>query len=612
VSYNFGKFSLSSTDLDWQRAGIDLQASTCSCKLMVSSAGGKLCLEVKNTSADDLFLRDITIRFAPGDQQHPLQADQWMEYINGFSFDDLGAGVKKVGLVNETLANNPNSSLVYVLSARNRAEAFLVGTVPPHRRDNVAFKALHESGHLEGNFGLAITFTVEALIKPGKSFRTTSVLVETGEDPLKLLESFGDFWRDRRSFDLKARKKGWNSWDYFSGAVEAEDIYRNQDCAKEHFGDEVEYFVIDEGYEPRWGVWEANWKFPDGLEAYCKRVTAAGGKPGIWTSALLVNTYTTLYREHPDWFACDEDGDVQTKLFSYGPMAYLDVTHPEVEKHLAEVFGRLRRAGFVYFKVDFTQCVLQAKRFHDRTVPRGQILRKAFGIIRKAIGEDAYLLSCGAPYESVTDLVDATRATGDIHNFWGHVKHNAASMAARWWMHRKLWNNDPDFLIVRTPETCSLPELNRPHKELPSGPQEWWLRGRDLSMEEMKTYALTVYMSAGDLMLSDDLCTLNEQGRAVIRKVLERPLANAAVPVDIFKSHAELPAVWISQQEDFSVVTCFNWGEDDKEVVVSLDELKKKPVSIRTFWDDEPVAALDGVLAATLAPRAAASFVIEH
>ena len=174
-----------------------------------------------------------------------------------------------------------------------------------------------------------------------------------------------------------------------------------------------------------------------------------------------MNTYTPLFLEKPEWFAERADGQLQTDSYAYGPMAYLDVTRSEVLAFVKGIFRRLRAAGFEYFKVDFTQEVLECQVFHDRTLPRGAIIRKAFQTIRDAIGKKAYLLSCGAPYESVTGIADAVRITGDIHNFWSHVVMNATGVAARWWMHRKLWNNDPDFLIVRSPETCTRSDLNR-------------------------------------------------------------------------------------------------------------------------------------------------------
>jgi hypothetical protein len=61
----------------------------------------------------------------------------------------------------------------------------------------------------------------------------------------------------------------------------------------------------------------------------------------------------------------------------------------------------LPRGGFWF-------CLLKAIRFAGSSIPRNKLLRSAFCTIRQAIGQDAYLPGCGAPFESVygTGLLD--------------------------------------------------------------------------------------------------------------------------------------------------------------------------------------------------------------
>ena len=74
--------------------------------------------------------------------------------------------------------------------------------------------------------------------------------------------------------------------------------------------------------------------------------------------ALLVNQYTRIYRDHPEWFGRDSKGEIGGSGSSYGTMGYLDITHPEVEKYIYDTFRKLKGYGFEYFKIDFTQCLL--------------------------------------------------------------------------------------------------------------------------------------------------------------------------------------------------------------------------------------------------------------
>ena len=224
--------------------------------------------------------------------------------------------------------------------------------------------------------------------------------------------------------------------------------------------------------------------------------------------------------------------------------------------------------------------------------------------IRRAIGEEAYLLACGAPYESVLGLADAVRVTGDIHNFWGHVLANAASVAARWWTHRKLWNVDPDFLIVRCPETTPDKQLNRPGRVKPFEYADYWLAGREMRMNEVKAYALLVYLSAGDIMIGDDLTQLNAEGFALLRKVLEQPLSRAAKPTDLFGAHGALPCFWLAEEDEFAFLGVFNWEEDRVEYQVDLRSLGVEDCKrVELFWDGKTVEAQGGEVLVRLAPR---------
>src|SRR5690606_11644649 len=155
----------------------------------------------------------------------------------------------------------------------------------------------------------------------------------TGNEGITLLEDYRRLIRgELASFDIVRRPAitGWNSWDYYAGAVRYSDVLDNVTYAKRNYDNKLKYIVIDEGYECQWGIWEAGWKFDEGLKTLCTEIRKHGYEPGIWTAPLMVNMYTPLYREHPDWFVGDGKGNVYFTNLSYGTMAQLDITHPEV------------------------------------------------------------------------------------------------------------------------------------------------------------------------------------------------------------------------------------------------------------------------------------------
>ena len=607
VFFNCGTFQFDAAKLKWTTNDGIHSTNIHGVEYRTETTNGELRFEVVNQSGSTSRLESVKIDFPPENAKPALNSEEWMEYVNAFSFERK-SGVKRVGLASTRIDANPSSSMLYLISKRNASESILISTLPPHKGDYVSFMALHEAPHCEGAFGVSVVIDVKADIPAGETIETTTITVMRGECPLALLEELGAKWKQLENKQLKPKLAGWNSWDYFSGAVRSKDIFANREACDKQFDDNVEYFVIDEGYEPRWGVWDANWKFPEGLDGYCRKIKQAGRKPGVWTAALLVNTYTDIYLNNPEWFAKTAEGEVATKAFSYGPVAILDVTHPGAEAVVRDVFTKLRSYGFEYFKVDFTQEVLKAQSFHDKSAPIGSILRKAFSIIRESIGEESYLLACGAPYESVTGVVDACRTTGDIHNFWGHVPANAEAMAGKWWMQGTLWNNDPDFLIVRAKETCELDLLNRKYTSKPLDKKDYWLAGRELNLREVRTYAQLIRFSGGDIFLSDDIQTLNEQGIEIIRKILENQIDTAARPIDLFDTHDAIPAIWFANTPK-PALGIFNWDDNPKEISVDLDRLGLAARSTPTpFWGDEKFTLCGNTLSANLAPRECAAF----
>ncbi len=613
ILFNFQQFKCYSAGMKWAVCEDNcFEALINNCRFVVKyNAEGQIFISVYNNGNEQLFINDISILFNPEQLSENLKTDEWMEYIHSFNFEGA-SGVKKVGLSNSYLNSNPSSSMVYLLHNPKQHKSYLFAACIPYCGDYISFKAIHSTTHLEGTFGISITSTQQRLIKPGQHATTTAIQCYCGDAPIQLLDDLGTHYKKEITLNTKETVTGWNSWDFYAGTVTSENIFDNHAQANKLLPGAIKYIIIDEGYEPKWGLWNANWKFPEGLNGFSTKITAAGGIPGIWTAALLVDINTDIYINNPEWFACDADGNISTKSFSYGTMAFLDPTHPEVEAFIEATFTRLKKDGFRYFKVDFTQEILNATNFYDRTVPRGELITRAFKIIRRAIGQDSYLLACGAPYESVIDIADACRTSGDIHNFWGHVLNNAAHISARWWMHRHLWNNDPDFLIVRSKETTTVDRQNRPYTPRPYDRKNFWFAGRELNLSEIKVYALLVYFSAGDIILSDNLSLLNDKGLEIIKKVLERPLQNAGVPVDIFKYHDALPSIWAAKENEFSVIGIFNWEEDAKHITIDLSLSGIDNITTITgFWDGKELPTDVNRMDITLQPRSCNAFIIK-
>jgi hypothetical protein len=595
-----------SDQLDWQGEAGTWRADAGGCEIRLNLARGDLAVAIKNTSPQPLRIETLTLRFAAEACRPALVAQEWLEQIDSRQFE-VGCTVKQVGLADRFMENpNPPSHWFYLLKRRSTAESILVGSIPPHRGEFLTIRALHDRPDLQGRFGLEIQGELHHSLPPRRVTKLSTLRIRSGQDPLTLLEDFGRLWARSLDRPRKPRLTGWNSWDYFACAVQSQDVYDNQQAARNHFASRLTHFAVDDGYQTRWGDWRPAPSFPEGLDGFCRTIRDAGGVPGVWTAPVQAYALGRLYLDHPDWFLRDSRGDPIVEDYSGGPCVHLDPTHPAAYDWLSTLYAGLYRDGFRYFKIDFTQRLTQLRdpAFHDPSVPCGQVVRRVFQAARDAVGPESYLLACGAPFESITGLVDGSRASCDIHDRWAHVRQLAGDLASRWWLQTGPWNLDPDFLIVRCAETSRSGKLGFKHPVKPPSYRDWWQAGPTWTLAEAKVWALMVYMTAGDLFLSDHLPDLNETGIELIGRILETPLETPARPIDLYDRHDALPAIWLSQCKGRTFLGLINWTEESADFALPLSDLGlDADADLRSFWDDAPIAPRAGQLDITLPPH---------
>lgn len=422
--------------------------------------------------------------------------------------------------------------------------------------------------------------------------REYSVLLGVSSCPHALLEAYGDRLA-RFARPITPRPVGYNSWDYYSGCVSMADLRSEMAAlAQAPYAGRVQYVCIDMGWENMWGDWRPNRKFPETYREIADEIRAAGFLPGIWVSPLQANVYLPIARHRRDLFCRDETGEPVIRSAN-GECLLWDPTVPDVRAMFHETFSAMRQAGFELFKIDYIyrQYVDAAKRFFDESLGKAAVIRLLLQTIRGAIGDEAHLISCGAPTEAALGVADSARVSGDIHNFWGHVKACTAQAASCYWMHNRLWVNDPDFAIIRSAQTTDDPYLNRPYtkRELVDE-ANYWLAGPEASYDELRTWLTVVYLTGGSVFLSDSLPRLNELGRATLDRLLSAPPVTAR-PLDLLSDGP--PSVWVGQSEGRRVVGVINWS--DQERTVALPEAADLPEGGRDLWTGDKVTTAQGV-----------------
>ncbi len=341
------------------------------------------------------------------------------------------------------------------------------------------------------------------------------VALSSGEgDPSPLLEawaaSYGDATRARVSAPYQV---GWCSWyHYFHGVTEA-DLRSNLARADDW---PFDVFQLDDGFQSAIGDWlTTNDDFPSPVEELASEIAKAGRTPGIWLAPFLASPFSRVAVEHPDWLATHpSSGNPLVGMVNDGwggAVHTLDTTDPEVLQRIEDVASALVDAGFPYLKLDFTYAPSLRGGYADPSRTPAQRVRAGFEAVRRGAGEDTFLLGCGAPLGPTVGLVDGMRIGADVGPWWhvpadayrpaGHEGGEPATVNAwrntlsRAFLHRRLWLNDPDCLMLRTDKT-------------------------QLDAEQVRAWALAVGVSGGMALVSDDLALLGSDARALLDEVV--------------------------------------------------------------------------------------------
>ncbi|PVY36554.1 glycoside hydrolase family 36 protein [Victivallis vadensis] len=285
------------------------------------------------------------------------------------------------------------------------------------------------------------------------------ILILTGSDWRELLVQYAQaVARKAGVTPMKPAENltGYCTWYYYYTAVTAQDFQENLNALRLHRESYPARVVqVDDGYQTFMGDWfDRNDRWPEPLETVARRIRKAGMEAGIWLMPFQASTASRLYREHPDWFVTDENGETAvSEGWSPKPdhlWACLDATVPAVRDHLATIFRTFRAQGFTYFKMDGLGFALKNGRRRDPAATAVSAFRLGLKTIREAV-PDAFLLGCCSPYLPCVGLVDMCRVGPDTQPEWGTMIPRALHCSMeRWWMFDRWFRADPDVMFTRT------------------------------------------------------------------------------------------------------------------------------------------------------------------
>lgn len=346
---------------------------------------------------------------------------------------------------------------------------------------------------------------------------------------------------------------GWSSWGAFELAVTDRRVRRNTDFMAAHLkGLGYTTIHIDDGWERRYGDWQAGPSFPRGMAETVAHIHARGLAASIWFAPFLATPDSWPARVHPEWLLRNVDGSPVSILVS-GPTYVLDASNPDVLAYIRAVCAQIRAWGFDGVKLDFLytgELEGQRYRFDLNGV---QAYHAAIRAIRDALEVDPRhpLFLTGVQQGFLpAGFFEGWRVGRDIESrtnadhlpTWDLVIREALAASAFAFAGGDVYATDADDLLLRRVRNA-----------------------RNLSADELQSYATMVALGGAIWLSGDDLPTLARQGRLgyltdpeVLAVVRAGRAGTPLHPVD----QAIGPApVWVAPQPDGSVaVGIFNWS----------------------------------------------------
>ena len=410
-------------------------------------------------------------------------------------------------------------------------------------------------------------------VKPGEDMVSERLMLEAGPGYHDQLLAYGDAIRRLHHARVSSETPiGWWSWTVYYGAINEGETLTNGDWQAEHLKSlGYKYFQVDEGYQYARGEYTTPnaTQFPDGMRFVGHHLTGEGLTFGVWTAPFEVTTRAWVYEHHKDWLVHNANGDpipIGDVWNQKTDVLYaLDTTHPGAQEYLRQTYKTLvRQWGVRFIKLDFMDTTaIEGYRYRPSTTTL-EAQRIGLQIIRDTVGEDVVLDKDGSPMLNPVGLVDTGRISADTGHSFERTKNAASGIAARFYMQRNFFVDDPDAFNVTA---THLMEHANERSSISLGAAE-------------ASIALSA-VSGGMYEIGDDMPVLgSEKNRLAL--VENRELLNiakvgrASTPLDLMTYEPEdgQPSIFFLRHDQReAILTVFNWTNTVRSHTLRLADL---------------------------------------
>jgi alpha-galactosidase len=436
---------------------------------------------------------------------------------------------------------------------------------------------------------MEISIDAEGLeLKPGESRMLEDFTMLKGSNPGLLFDQLAKAISINHPLrKAAAMPTGWCSWYCYGPAVTHDIIEENLNSFSKKLP-QLKYIQLDDGYQPFMGDWLDENPAYGNLQKTLDAIRARGFEPAIWVAPFIAEKNSRIFKEHPDWFVKDLDGSplVSSKIgfggWRHGPWYALDSTNPGAQKHLENIFRVMREKWHVnYFKLDANYWgAIHGAAHYDSSATRIEAYRRGMEAVLKGCDKNSVVLGCNAPIWPSLGLVTAMRTSGDISRDWATIKSTAYENLCRAWQNGKLWDSDPDCVV--------LAGIGEPGDKNAITPNEWMFHA-------------TAIHAVGGLMLSGDKAAALNEAELVVLKKLMPPTGKGARFSNI-KMETGITDMGKKQYYYF-----FNWSETE---TVDLTVTLSKKSRLTDFWTDEQLGVFSGSYTVTKLPPHSARLIM--
>jgi hypothetical protein len=578
-------------------SGLSLPDLACTVQLYDGRAFGVIQAEVQNHTRDPVTVQSIRSLDAVGRKIIDLEGAPKSDRVlsDSFSEDWPPLQIYDLGKAPQGVHRAVGSQLIY---NRESQESLFLGALTSDRFLTI----IHLQTRSSAADGLAIaSYTVDSTgtteiqasdpesalregppenlielsipLAAGEVLDSERVMFAAGRDYHSQLENYGSVIRDLHHSRVGGDNLlGWWSWTAFYTKITQGAALTNAQWLAEHLKTlGYDFFHFDLGYGYSRGEYATPnaSQFPRGMQDLTRIICRLGLKVGVWTAPFEVGDRSWIYQHHQDWLVHNAHGDPisigDAEEVAGERLFVLDVTHPGAQEYLRQTYRTLAGEwGARYIKLDFMDNTAIEGYYHRPHTTALEAQRIGLELIRQTVGEDVLLDKDGSPMLNPVGLVDEGRVSQDTGHAFARSKEAEPGIAARYYMHRNFFLDDPDAFTV------SRQLLEERTIQAP------------LTLNEARVSITLAAVSGGMFEIGDDLPTLggDAERTALVKNsdlLSMAKLGRAAVPLDLltYAEKDEQPSVFLLREDRRqSMLAVFNWTDQPSSRTLTASDLK--------------------------------------